>query len=92
LVVSRDLLIVGGVMFSWIVNKPVSVKPHMVSKINTAAQLLLVGLALASLGFGFDAGWVLQLTMALVAALTLASVAVYLREWVLHMGTNGVHG
>jgi len=91
LVVSRDLLIVGGVIFSWIVNKPVSVKPHMVSKINTAVQLLLVGLALASLGFGFDAGWALQLTMAAVAALTLASVAVYLREWVLHMGTNGAH-
>src|SRR5437660_3305872 len=84
LVVSRDLLIVGGVMFSWIVNKPVNVKPHMVSKINTAAQLLLVGLALASLGFGFDAGWALQLTMAVVAALTLASITVYLREWVLH--------
>src|SRR4051812_8989474 len=91
LVVSRDLLIVGGVMFSWIVNKPVNVKPHMVSKINTAAQLLLVGLALASLGFGFDAGWALQLTMAVVAALTLASITVYLREWVLHMGANGVH-
>ena len=91
LVVSRDLLIVGGVMFSWIVNKPVSVKPHVVSKVNTAAQLLLVGLALASLGFGFDAGWALQLTMATVAALTLASIAVYLREWVLHMGANGVH-
>src|SRR6476646_9377602 len=32
LVVSRDLLIVGGVMFSWIVNKPVNVKPHMGTK------------------------------------------------------------
>jgi cardiolipin synthase len=92
LVVSRDLLIVGGVMFSWILNKPVNVKPHMVSKINTAVQLLLVGLALASLGFGFDAGWALQGMMAAVAALTLASVAVYLREWVLHMGVNGAHG
>jgi hypothetical protein len=30
--------------------------------------------------------------MAAVAALTLASVAVYLREWVLHMGVNGAHG
>jgi cardiolipin synthase len=89
LVVSRDLLIVGGVLFSWLLNRPVSVKPHMVSKVNTAVQLLLVGLALAALGFHFDAGWALTLTMAAVAVLTLASVAVYLREWVLHMGANG---
>jgi cardiolipin synthase (CMP-forming) len=89
LVVSRDLLIVGGVIFSWIINKPVSVKPHIISKVNTAVQLLLVGLVLASLGFRFDAGWGLQLTMATVAALTLASISVYLREWVLHMGRNG---
>jgi cardiolipin synthase len=90
LVVSRDLLIVGGVLFSWLLNKPVGVKPHMVSKVNTAAQLLLVGLVLAALGFGFDAGWALTLTMIAVAALTLASVAVYLREWVHHMGANGI--
>jgi cardiolipin synthase len=90
LVVSRDLLIVGGVLFSWLLNKPVGVKPHMVSKVNTAAQLLLVGLVLAALGFGFDAGWALTLTMIAVAALTLASVAVYLREWVRHMGANGI--
>ena len=90
LVVSRDLLIVGGVLFSWLLGKPVSVKPHPVSKVNTAVQLLLVGLVLAALGFGFDAGWVLILTMAAVAALTLASIAVYLREWVRHMGMNGI--
>src|SRR6188472_3619894 len=30
LVVSRDLLIVGGVLFSWLIDKPVSVKPHPV--------------------------------------------------------------
>ena len=90
LVVSRDLLIVGGVMFSWLLGKPVGVKPHPVSKVNTAVQLLLVGLVLAALGFGFDAGWALQLTMAAVAVFTLLSVAVYLREWVRHMGANGV--
>jgi cardiolipin synthase len=86
LVVSRDLLIVGGVMLSWVVRKPVGVKPHPVSKANTAAQLLLVALVLAALGFGFDAGWALTLTTAAVAVLTLASVALYLREWVQHMG------
>jgi cardiolipin synthase len=57
-----------------------------VSKANTAAQLLLVGLVLAALGFGFNAGWALMLAIAAVAVLTLASVAVYLREWVRHMG------
>ena len=86
LVVSRDLLIVGGVLFSWLIDKPVGVKPHPVSKLNTAAQLLLVGLVLGALGFGFDAGWALMALMAAVTILTLASVAVYLREWVRHMG------
>ena len=86
LVVSRDLLIVGGVLFSWLIDKPVSVKPHPVSKLNTAAQLLLVGLVLGAHGFGFNAGWVLKALMAAVTILTLASVAVYLREWVRHMG------
>ena len=86
LVVSRDLLIVGGVLLSWLLDRPVNVRPHPVSKANTAAQLLLVGLVLAALGFGFDAGWALTLVTAAVAALSLASVAVYLREWVRHMG------
>jgi cardiolipin synthase len=86
LVVSRDLLIVGGVIFSWLIDKPVSVRPHPVSKLNTAAQLLLVGLVLGALGFGFDAGWALIITMSVVATLTLASVGVYVREWVRHMG------
>ena len=90
LVVSRDLLIVGGIILSWIVRKPISVKPHPVSKANTAAQLLLVALVLAALGFGFDAGWALTLIMAGVAALTLASVAIYLREWVQHMGAPSI--
>ena len=86
LVVSRDLLIVGGVLLAWLIRRPVDVKPHPVSKANTAAQLLLVGLVLASLGFGFDAGWGLTLLIAAVTVLSLLSVAVYLREWVRHMG------
>jgi cardiolipin synthase len=85
--VSRDLLIVGGVIFSWLIDKPVSVKPHPVSKLNTAFQLVLVALVLAALGFNFDPGIWQTLTTAAVAALTLASVAVYLREWVRHMGS-----
>ena len=90
LVVSRDLLIVGGIMLAWIVRKPIAIKPHPVSKANTAAQLLLLALVLAALGFGFEAGWALTLVTAAVTALTLASVALYLREWVQHMGAPSV--
>lgn len=87
LVVSRDIMIVGAVMLAWLVDKPISVKPLAVSKLNTAAQILFAGLVLAALGFQFDAGWLLTGAMAAVAVLTLLSVAAYVREWVRHMGT-----
>lgn len=86
LVVSRDLMIVGAFILSWLVDKPVPVRPLMVSKLNTVAQIFLAGLVLGSLGLGFDAGWLLKATMAVVAALTLLSIAAYVREWVRHMG------
>jgi len=86
LVVSRDLLIVGGVMLSWILGNPVVVKPLMVSKLNTVAQIVLAGAVLASLGYGFRLAVVEQALTALVAAFTLLSVGFYLREWVRHMG------
>jgi cardiolipin synthase len=85
LVVSRDLMIVGAVLLSWLVDKPVTVKPFTVSKLNTAAQIIYAGLVLASFGFDFDAGWLLTLAMALVAVLTLLSVGFYVAEWVRHM-------
>jgi cardiolipin synthase (CMP-forming) len=87
LVVSRDLMIVGAVILSWVVGKPVAVRPLLVSKLNTVAQILYAGLVLGSLGIGFDARWLLGAMMAAVAALTLLSVAAYVREWVRHMGS-----
>jgi cardiolipin synthase len=56
LVVSRDLLIVGGIMLAWILGNPMKVKPLWVSKLNTVAQILYAGVVLAALGFQFDAG------------------------------------
>ncbi len=86
LVVSRDIMIVGAIMLAWLVGKPLPVRPLFVSKLNTAAQILFAGLVLASLGFRFDAGWVIDLAMLAVAALTLISVGGYVREWIRHMG------
>jgi cardiolipin synthase (CMP-forming) len=89
LVVSRDIMIVGAIMLSWLVDRPVKIKPHMVSKLNTAMQIVFACLVLASLGFGFDAGALLTLVMWLVAVLTLLSVAFYVAAWVRHMSSNG---
>ena len=85
LVVSRDIMIVSAVILSWLVNRPVRLKPHMVSKLNTVAQILLALVVLASLAFAFDAAWLINGLTFLVAALTLASISFYIAEWVRHM-------
>jgi cardiolipin synthase len=85
LVVSRDLLIVGAFMFSWFLENPLEARPLMVSKLNTAAQIVFAGLVLGAAGLGLNLGWLLPATMALVAVLTLLSVGAYVREWVRHM-------
>ncbi len=56
LVVSRDILIVGGIMLAVLLGKPMRVKPVLVSKLNTVAQIVFACLVLAALAFGFTAG------------------------------------
>jgi cardiolipin synthase (CMP-forming) len=85
LVVSRDILIIGGVMLAWFFGKPMQVRPLLVSKLNTAAQIVLACLVLASLAFGVVFETAQDAIMWLVAALTLASIGFYVREWVVHM-------
>jgi cardiolipin synthase (CMP-forming) len=87
LVVSRDIMIVAAVIVSWIFGKPIPMKPLMVSKLNTAAQVAFAALVLASLSFGFSAGPYDLVLMALVTIFTLGSVSLYLVEWVRHMST-----
>lgn len=87
LVVSRDIMIVGAVLLSWLVGQPVEIKPLLVSKLNTAAQIAFAMLKLAALASGIDAEPFLTLTMAIVVVLTLLSIGFYLREWVRHMNS-----
>lgn len=87
LVVSRDFMIVGAIILSWLMDRPVAIRPHMISKLNTAAQIAFACLVLASHGYEFDAEPVLTLVMALVAVLTLVSVGLYLAKWVRHMNS-----
>ena len=88
LVVSRDILIVGGIILSWVIGKPLKIKPLLVSKLNTAAQILFACVVLGSLGFDIKADMLTLGLMALVTALTLLSVAAYVAEWVRHMNST----
>ncbi len=87
LVVSRDILIVGGIMLSWVIGNPLKIKPLLVSKLNTVAQILFACLVLGTLGFDLRLETLTVVLMGLVAALTLLSVAAYLAEWVRHMNS-----
>ncbi len=88
LVVSRDIMIVSAVILSWLVDKPVKLKPLTVSKLNTVAQIMLATVVLAALAFRWEIPLVTGALMGLVAVLTLLSVAFYVAEWVRHMNTD----
>ncbi|MBV9240214.1 MAG: CDP-alcohol phosphatidyltransferase family protein [Xanthobacteraceae bacterium] len=89
LVVSRDILIVGGIMLSWVLGDPITIKPATVSRLNTVAQILLGGVVIAARAFQWQIAGGINALMGLVAVLTLLSIAVYLQEWVRHVGGAG---
>jgi cardiolipin synthase len=87
LVVSRDIMIIGAVILSWLMGKPLKVKPLVVSKLNTAAQIVFACVVLGSLGFHIPAEMLIVILMGVVAVLTLLSIAAYMAEWVRHMNS-----
>ncbi len=86
-VVTRDVLIVGAVLLAWVMGRPVEMRPLVVSKINTVAQILFAGVLLLTLAINLPLDTLLDVGEVLVAALTLASGGVYLRDWVSHMSS-----
>ena len=77
LVVFRDVVIVGGVMVFWVMGQHIQIRPLWVSKLNTAAQILLIALALLLGGFGLRAPRLLSALIWLVGFTTLSSGAAY---------------
>jgi cardiolipin synthase len=80
-VVSRDLLIIGAYLLSWILGRPVEVRPLAVSKVNTLAQILLAGMVLGDHAFTIDLAAAVRVGIWVVAATTAASGAAYLVGW-----------
>lgn len=85
LVVTRDILIVGAVVLARIMDRPLEMKPLFISKANTLAQIMFAGLLLFVLASELDLGKLLIAGSMAVAALTLASGALYMRDWIRHM-------
>ncbi len=85
LVVSRDVMILVAVIVSWLMDKPVEIRPVWESKINTAAQIALAGFALGVRAYGVDPLPVQTYLEWAVAATTVASGGVYIVQWLDHM-------
>ena len=85
LVVSRDLMILFAVVVSWLMDKPVEIRPVFVSKFNTVAQIAFAALLLGARAFGFEVVFVQEVLGWVVACSTLASGAVYIAQWLEHM-------
>jgi len=89
-VVSRDILIVGAFILSWILSRPVTVYPLLVSKANTLAQLVLASLVLAELGLGLRLELV-TVCIWITGALTILSATAYFWGWLKQMATYEAH-
>ncbi len=87
--VSRDALIIAAVLLSTVMGHPVEMKPLMVSKANTAIQIILAGAVLAELAFSTQFGPARLVLIVVSGLLTMASAAAYLVAWLRHMGGDG---
>ncbi|WP_112664341.1 CDP-alcohol phosphatidyltransferase family protein [Microvirga flavescens] len=84
-VVSRDAMIVSAVLLSWVMGRPVEIRPLIVSKLNTVGQIAFAAFALATNAFGINLGGLEDIAMFIVAALTVVSAGAYLGDWLRHM-------
>jgi cardiolipin synthase (CMP-forming) len=93
LVVFRDVMIIAAVLVAWLLAQPIAIKASTLSKVNTAAQIVLVQFVLFTQGFQFDLPGLTLIGSIAVGCLTLASAAAYLRVWMRHVaGSPGATG
>lgn len=88
MVISRDVLIVGAVMLSSLMGRPVTVMPIMVSKATTVAQIVLAAVVLYLLAFDVSASVAVSVLVLLTAGLTIVSGASYFVIWMRHLSAR----
>ncbi len=88
IVVFRDVVIVAAVILAWVLGNPLEIRPFLISKLNTAAQIAFAAALLAAKAFGVSLGMWFDVAVTAVAALTLVSAAAYLAFWLRHMASD----
>ncbi len=91
-VVSRDILIVAGVVLAWLMDRPFEMKPLPVSKAHTAALVVLVAVVLADQAFALGLDMLKMVLIGVTGTLTFASLAAYLDMWLRHMSAADAPG
>lgn len=84
-VVSRDAMIFSAIVVSWLMHRPMAIRPLLISKLNTAAQIAFAALVLGTKAWGGGTSGIERWGILLVAILTGLSAAAYLRVWLRHM-------
>jgi cardiolipin synthase len=73
------------VLLSWLINQPFVIKPLTISKINTAAQLLLATTVLGDNAFGLGLDTTRLVLVWITGISTVLSLAAYLQLWARHV-------
>jgi cardiolipin synthase (CMP-forming) len=81
-VITRDVMIVGGVMLLRFMDKPIDVKPLFISKANTVLQIAFIVCVLGLLSFNWQAMQFMALASYAVLALTVLSGMGYMLAWI----------
>lgn len=92
LVVSRDALIVMAVVLGAVMGQPIEMRPLMVSKANTVAQILLASVVLGELALETLFGPVRTILVLSTGVLTAASAIAYFMTWLRHVGSPDAAG
>lgn len=85
LVISRDLLIIGAVILSWLLGRAVSIRPLFISKANTTFQIGLAVAVLAEGGMALGLAGYIGIMVWITGATTALSAALYLIMWLRRM-------
>ncbi|MFA7429885.1 MAG: CDP-alcohol phosphatidyltransferase family protein [Rhodospirillaceae bacterium] len=81
IIVFRDLLIISGVLLTRVMGGAVTIRPLLISKVNTVMQIILVGVVLGEPALHLSGLGLSVIVIWMAAATTVASAAAYVYVW-----------